>query len=66
MTEEMVTITKNEYEGLKWDSIVLEFLSAKGVDNWEGYQTPPLPEDYDTEEEWLQAWDAALYGDDSW
>ena len=37
MTEEMVTITKKEYEQLTYDSRKLEALEAGGVDNWEWY-----------------------------
>jgi hypothetical protein len=35
--EEMVTITKKEYEGLVEDSRKLAALEAAGVDNWQGY-----------------------------
>lgn len=35
--EEMVTITKAEYEDLKRDSLMLSKLEAYGVDNWSGY-----------------------------
>lgn len=37
MTEETVTISKEEYEELKKDQKFLEALRAAGVDNWEGY-----------------------------
>ncbi|MGL5650013.1 MAG: hypothetical protein ACRDDY_19460 [Clostridium sp.] len=37
MKKEMVTITKQEYEGLKYDSEFLNCLEACGVDNWQGY-----------------------------
>lgn len=35
--EEMVTITKKEYDELVEDSKFLMALEAAGVDNWEGY-----------------------------
>lgn len=35
--EEMVTITKEEYEELLADSKFLACLDAAGVDNWDGY-----------------------------
>jgi hypothetical protein len=37
MPEEMVTITKSEYDRLSRDSELLSCLEATGVDNWEGY-----------------------------
>ena len=60
METEMVTITKKEYEDLKWKGIRLDLLVALGVDNWQGYGYPPDPEDYDTEEEWQAAYDKCL------
>lgn len=39
MSEEMVTITKEEYDSLVSDSEFLDCLRAAGVDNWEGYDT---------------------------
>ena len=35
--DEIVTITKTEYEKLKKDSETLRKLKIYGVDNWEGY-----------------------------
>ena len=35
--EEMIEITKKEYESLLKDSGWLRMLEAAGVDNWEGY-----------------------------
>ena len=35
--EEMVTITKSEYDSLSEDSRWLSALECAGVDNWEGY-----------------------------
>ena len=35
--EEMVTITKTEYDNLKEDLSWLQCLEIAGVDNWEGY-----------------------------
>jgi hypothetical protein len=32
-----IEITKEEYEGLKRSSEILDALYAAGVDNWEGY-----------------------------
>ena len=37
MSDEMVTITKIEYDDLKADSEWLGCLEAAGVDNWSGY-----------------------------
>jgi phage pi2 protein 07 len=36
MPEEMVTITKKEYESLKEDEKYLRALQNAGVDNWSG------------------------------
>lgn len=38
MNEEMITISKFEYEDLKSDSNFLGCLEACGVDNWPGYE----------------------------
>ena len=35
--DEMVTITKKEYDSLVEDSRFLDHLRGAGVDNWEGY-----------------------------
>ena len=32
-----ITITKDEYFGLKKAALTLEILESSGVDNWEGY-----------------------------
>lgn len=37
MNEEMITITKSEYDQLCKDSEWLSYLEAAGVDNWDGY-----------------------------
>ena len=37
MNEEMVTITKAEYDQLCNDSAWLSYLEAAGVDNWDGF-----------------------------
>jgi uncharacterized protein YlaN (UPF0358 family) len=37
MSEEMVTITKSEYQLLKADAAKLRALERAGVDNWEWY-----------------------------
>lgn len=37
MSEEMVTITKKEYDSLIEDSLWLLALENAGVDNWQGY-----------------------------
>jgi hypothetical protein len=37
MTEEMITITKEEYDQLCKESDWLSWLEAAGVDNWEGF-----------------------------
>jgi hypothetical protein len=45
-TEEMVTITKAEYESLKEEAEKLSKLEAWGVDNWSGYGEA-LAQEYD-------------------
>lgn len=45
--EEMVIISRKEYDSLKEDSRLLARLEAAGVDNWEGYPSGP---DEDEEE----------------
>ena len=35
--EEMITITKAEYDRLVEDSVWLSYLEGAGVDNWEGF-----------------------------
>ena len=47
--EEVITITKKEYESLLEDSKWLRVLENAGVDNWEGYDY--ARELYDNEEE---------------
>ncbi len=37
LPEDMVTISKKEYEGLLDDADLLRCLQDAGVDNWEGY-----------------------------
>lgn len=37
MAEEMITITKAEYEGMLDEIEFLNCLEACGVDNWSGY-----------------------------
>ena len=37
MEQEMITITKEEYDELKSDQSFLYCLQSCGVDNWEGY-----------------------------
>lgn len=37
MSEDTVTISKEEYESLKEDSLWLSCLESAGVDNWSGY-----------------------------
>lgn len=56
---EMVTIAKIEYERLQKDSELLEFLFSRGVDNWSGYATPPDRKDYETDEEYEEAYENA-------
>lgn len=36
--EEMVTITKEEYDELNEDSKFLQCLYSAGVNNWDGYE----------------------------
>lgn len=36
--QEMITITKEEYDSLIESSMFLYALKAVGVDNWEGYE----------------------------
>ena len=58
--EELVLITKKRFESLLTTDDHLEFLFSRGVDNWSGYGFPPQPEDYDTIEEYQQAWEDAV------
>ncbi len=37
MSQELVTITEEEYQSLKEDARLLQCLRAAGVDNWEGW-----------------------------
>lgn len=37
MSDETITITKKEYDGLKEDEAKLQALEDEGVDNWSGY-----------------------------
>ena len=55
MTEEMVTITRKEYEALKYHSLHLNLLEARGVDNWDGFGYPPERKNYKTEEAYMAA-----------
>lgn len=38
MTEQTINITKEEYDNLIQDSLILRALEDSGVDNWEGYE----------------------------
>ena len=50
-TEEMVTITKKEYDELIQDSIFLQCLEGAGVDNWSGYSyAQEMMAEYDEDE----------------
>jgi len=62
MGEEMILVSKSEYDSLVRDSDLLAFLEARGVDNWEGYCGPPVREDYETDKEYREAYEEALYG----
>jgi len=46
---EMITVSRKEYDQLIEDSIFLEHLHANGVDNWEGYTRP---DDYDEDDDY--------------
>ncbi|MBF0131064.1 MAG: hypothetical protein HQL75_00545 [Magnetococcales bacterium] len=37
MKKEMVEISKEELDELRWDSLVMKALRAAGVDNWDGF-----------------------------
>lgn len=37
MDEEMITVRKQVYDNLVDDSMLLDFLRAAGVDNWDGW-----------------------------
>lgn len=60
MNEETVVITVKEYNRLLEKAEHLDFLESRGVDNWQGYGTPPDREDYDTDEEYEAAYESAL------
>lgn len=36
--EEMITITRKEYDDLKGDAMRVRYLEGTGVDNWQGYE----------------------------
>ena len=61
--EETITITKKEYDRLVKAELHLNLLQGLGVDNWDGYRSLPDREDYETEQEWL---DAISYVGDRW
>ena len=63
MGEEMILVSRKEYEQLKWRDGWLDLLEARGVDNWQGYCYPPDRDEYNTEEEYEAAYQRALYGD---
>ena len=58
---EFLLVNKATYARLLRKTAILEWLESKGVDNWEGYSTPPEREDYDTDEEYEVAFQKALY-----
>ena len=60
--EETVTISLVEYKRLLEQADLLEWLETTGVDNWSGYSTPPVRDDYDTEEEYQKVYERKLYG----
>ncbi len=45
MPEELITISKQEYDELTKSSRMLNALFAAGVDNWEGYDYVEVEED---------------------
>jgi len=47
MNEEMITITKAEYDRLCEDSVWLSYLEGAGVDNWEGFDEARAMRDED-------------------
>ncbi len=65
MGEELITITKSEYYGLKKSESHLSILEARGVDNWSGYCGPnTYCEECDTEYEWFEVTKCAECGAD--
>lgn len=38
MNEEMITITREEYDSLLDSQNILDCLQSAGVDNWDGYE----------------------------
>jgi len=58
-SDNQVTISKTEYKTLLEESAHLAFLHARGVDNWHGYAYPPERDDYDSDEEYQEAFDKA-------
>jgi phage pi2 protein 07 len=49
--DDMILITKKEYDELCKDQAILEALRAGGVDNWEGYDWALEDFDWDAYEE---------------
>lgn len=59
MPEEMITIPKGKYDWLNRRAAILDFLEARGVDNWPAFAYPPDREDYETDEEYWKAYSEA-------
>jgi len=62
IANDMVALTKSEYEKLLHTQLHMDILEARGVDNWHGFCGVPRREDYDTEEEYDKAIDRACEG----
>jgi guanylate kinase len=56
-----ILVNRATYERMKKKAELLEWLQAKGVDNWSGYSRPPDREDYDTDKEYEEAYQQGLY-----
>ena len=58
---EMITVSRKEYDQLIEDSIFLEHLHANGVDNWEGYSRP---DDESEDDDYYESQDSEFDEDD--
>ena len=59
-----VTIDEKEYMRLIKQEELLQWLEARGVDNWVEYGHPPYSEDYDNDDDYEKAYNEAI--EDMW
>lgn len=55
-----VVLSKQKYDSLLYIELHMEYLEARGVSNWSGWGLPPDPTDYESQEEFEEAYEKSL------